>query len=88
MSTKHIKNDGSGLGPNPNKVKSSDELVNQRNLINWQIGFACEGILRYRKLGLKEMEAWNRGRLAAAKSILGNMEFCKEEAYKAFKSCR
>ena len=56
--------------PEPNKVKACVELDALKKIISWQIGFAVEGILRYRRLGLKEMEAWSRGRLVTAKVLL------------------
>jgi hypothetical protein len=86
MKTQIKKSSGSGLGAKQNKVKSEAELLSMKKLLNWQIGFAIEGILRYRRLGLREMEAWSRGRLACAKTILGNMEFDRHEAFKAYVS--
>jgi hypothetical protein len=56
--------------------------------IAWEIGFAIKGILAYRALGIKEMEIWNRGRLAAAKTINGSKPINIVEAYKAFKAAR
>jgi hypothetical protein len=86
MKTQNIKTDGSELSPEPNKVKACAEIGDLKKIISWQIGFAVEGILHYRRLGLSEMVAWNRGRLVSAKVILGSMEFDRHEAFKAYAS--
>jgi hypothetical protein len=84
MKTQIKKTSGSGLGAEPNKVKECAKIDNLKKIISWQIGYAVEGILHYRRLGLSEMEAWNRGRLMTAKVILGSMEFDRHEAFKAY----
>lgn len=84
MKTKDIKTDGSGLGAEPNKVKACAEIDKLKKMINWEVGFAVEGILRYHRLGHTEMEAWSRGRLATAKRLLDPMEFDRHEAFRAY----